>query len=123
MKTKNLLYVTFVLVVVSLLSVTPVLASNGEECLHAEHTIQSLRHCVAHAAEMGHIDNQGVANSLLAKLNGAQAALGRGQIHVAVAKLEAFIHEVKAQVGKHIDAVHADHMITHAQEVIHALSH
>lgn len=123
MKTKNLRYVTFVLVVVSLLSVTPVFASEGEQCLHPEHTIQALRDCVAHAAEMGHINNQGVAKSLLAKLDAAQAALDHEQTQVVVATLEAFIHEVEAQAGKHIEAVHADHMIMHAQHVIHGLSH
>jgi hypothetical protein len=123
MKTKHLRYVTFILVIVSLLSVTPVFASDGEECTHPEHTIQSLRDCVVHATEMGHIDNQGIANSLLVKLDAAQAAFGRGQTRVAVAKLEAFIHEVEAQAGKHIEAMHAEHMIMHAKEVIQALSH
>jgi len=122
MKKQNLLYVTCVLVVVSLLSVTPVFASDGEQCPHPEHTIQALRDCVVHAAEMGHIDNQGVANSLLAKLDAAQAAFDRGQTQVAVATLEAFIHEVEAQAGKHIDPEHADHMVMHAWHVIHGLS-
>ena len=122
MRTRNLLYVMFVLII-SLLSVTPALASNSEECLHVEHTIQSLRDCVAHATEMEHIYNQGVANSLLAKLDGAQAASNQGHSRVALAKLEAFIHEVEAQAGKHIDAMHAEHMMMHAQEVIHALSY
>ena len=121
MKTKNLRYVTFVLVVVSLLSVTPVVASDGDECPHHEATVPSLRACVVHAAEMGYIDNQGVANSLLTKLDAAQAALDRGQNHVAVAKLKAFIHAVEAQAGKHIDAHHAAHMVMHANEVINAL--
>lgn len=120
MKTKKLFYITFVLVVVSLLSVTPVLAS--EACPHPEHTIQALRACVTDAAAMGHIDNQGVANSLLAKLDSAQAALDRAQPQVAVTKLTAFIHEVEAQAGKHIDAEHANHMVMHAQEVIAVLS-
>lgn len=84
-------------------------------------TIASLHHCVMHAQEMGHIDNAGVANSLLKKLDAAQAAEDRGQITVAVKNLEAFIHAVEAQLGKHIDAVHGAHMIDHAQRVIAAL--
>lgn len=121
MKKQNLLYITFVLVIVSLLSVTPVFASDDEQCPHPEYTIRALRACVAHAVEMGHIDNQGVAKSLLAKLDAAQAAYDRGQLQVAVATLTAFIHEVEAQAGNHIDAMHADHMVMHAQHVIHAL--
>lgn len=59
MKIQNLLYVTLVVAVVSLFSVTPVFANEGMHCLHTEHTIQSLRNCVAHAAEMRHIENRG----------------------------------------------------------------
>lgn len=121
MKTKKSLYILFVLVVVSLLSVTPVLAS--EACPHPEPTIQALHACVTDAIAMGHIDNRGVANSLLAKLDSAQAALDRGQTQVAAANLHAFIQEVKAQTGKHIAAEHAEHMVMHAQAVIDNLSH
>lgn len=123
MKIQNLLYVTLVVAVLSLFSVTPVFANEGMHCPHTEHTIQSLRNCVAHAAEMRHIENRGVTNSLLAKLDAARAAADRGQNHVAVAKVEAFIHEVEAQAGKHIDTTHANHMIMHAQHVIHSLGH
>ena len=91
-----------------------------DECPH-EATIQSLRTCVQHAAEHGHIDNQGVTRSLLAKLNAAQAAQGRGQTEVAVKVLEAFAHEVAAQAGKHILQEHAEHLLLHAQVVIEAL--
>jgi hypothetical protein len=123
MKLKNLLSVTFVLLIVSLLVVTPVFAGNDEECSHADrHTIASLRACVVHAVDMKHIDNQGVANSLLAKLDTALAASKRGQTHVVVAKLKAFIHEVEAQAGKHIDGMHVEHMVMHTQKVIQDLS-
>jgi hypothetical protein len=84
-------------------------------------TVQALHHCVLHAVEMGHIDNAGVARSLLAKLDGAQAALDRNQPAVAVNKLQAFIREVQAQAGRHIQAEHAAHMIMHAENVIAAL--
>ena len=123
MKKQRLLSVTFVLVVVSLLAVTPVFANAEGECSHAASTVASLRDCVTHAAEMGHIDNQGVGNSLLAKLDAAQIALDRQQTPVAVAKLEAFLHEVEAQAGKHIDKEHAEHMAMHAQDIIKGLSH
>jgi hypothetical protein len=70
---------------------------------------------------MGFIDNQGVARSLLAKLDAAAAAAERGQPMVAVQAVQAFANEVTAQAGKHIEAEHADHMLTHAQVVIQAL--
>ena len=52
--------------------------------------------------EAGDISNKGVFNSLLTKLEGAQAALGRGNVTAAANKLEAFINEVMAQNGKHV---------------------
>lgn len=84
-------------------------------------TIASLTTCVEHAASQGLITSQGVANSLLAELNAAQAALDRGQTSVAINDLQAFIYEVQAQAGKHIDSMHAQHMVMHAQLVIQAL--
>lgn len=121
MKTKKVLYATLVFVIVSLLSVAPVFASDGEPCPHSAPTVLSLRACVEHAVGEDHIDNQGVAKSLVAKLDAAQAAVDRRQKDVAVVQLEAFLQEVEAQAGKHIDAMHADHMIMHAQEVISVL--
>lgn len=88
---------------------------------HSGTTIESLHHCVTHAYEMGHIDNGGVARSLLAKVNAAQAADDRGQAAVAIRNLAAFMLEVDAQAGHHIDAEHAQHMIEHAESVIEAL--
>ena len=90
-------------------------------CDHTGTTIASLHHCVGHAYDMGHITNKGVANSLLAKLDAAQAALDRGQPGVAVNLLHAFINEVNAQAGKHIVADHAGHLVEHARNVITAL--
>ena len=86
-----------------------------------EATISSMQTCVEHSARLGLIDNQGVAGSLLAKLAAAQAAQDRGRNPVAVHLLQAFIHEVEAQAGKHIDADQVEHMIGHVQDVIQAL--
>ena len=97
----------------------PLFAQHDQMCEMT--TIASLRGCVMHAREMGHIDNAGVVNSLLKKLDAAQAAENRGQLAVAVNQLEAFIHAVEAQLGKHIDADHGTHMIHHAHAVIAAL--
>jgi hypothetical protein len=84
-------------------------------------TIASLRHCVEHAYTMGDITNAGVARSLLTKLDAAQAAVDRGQNAVAVHVLQAFISEVLAQAGVHIDPTHAEHMVMHATMVIQNL--
>ena len=58
-----------------LLVAAPAFAAEDHACDHTGTTIESLHHCVMHAYDMGHITNKGVANSLLAKLDAAQAAL------------------------------------------------
>ena len=104
-----------------LLTSAPVLAADAMTCDHTGTTIASLHDCVMHAYDMGHITNNGAANSLLAKLDAAQAALDRGQPGVAVSLLHAFIDEVNAQAGKLIVADHAIHLVEHAGNVIKAL--
>ena len=99
----------------------PAFASDEHMCSHDMNTVESLHHCVNHALEMGHIANAGVGNALLAKLNAAQAAADRGQPAVAINLLSAFINQVQAQSGVHVDATHAEHMIMHAEMVIAAL--
>lgn len=100
----------------------PAYAADMDDMLCEATTIEALHHCVAHAAEGGHITQAGVAHSLLAKIEAADAAASRGQVAVAVAQLQAFIHEVEAQSGKSVDAMHADHMVSHAQRVIDTLT-
>ena len=84
-------------------------------------TIAALQDCVSHALAIGHIDNAGIGNSLLSKLDAAQRAQDRGEHAVATSLLNAFILEVEAQAGKHIDEAHASHMVAHAEAVIAAL--
>ena len=117
---KKLLLVLSIVVMLSLLA-APALAAGDMTCDHDATTITSLHNCVMHASDVGHINNKGVANSLMAKLDAAQAALDRGQTGVAVNKLHAYVNEVRAQSGKHIDSTHADHLAEHAQNVIAAL--
>lgn len=81
-------------------------------------TIEALSHCVEHAIRGGHITSVGVATSLISKLDAAQRAELRGQRAVAARIVGAFIYEVQAQAGIHIEEGHAEHMIGHAQEVI-----
>src|SRR6266487_2045914 len=113
------LVILVALVGVGLLASGTARAQANDVCVH-EPTISSLRACVQHAADEGFIDNQGVTNSLLAKLDAAQAALDRGQTSVAINNLEAFIYEVQAQAGKHIQQEHAGQLVEHAQVVIQA---
>ena len=120
---KKLLFVLSIVAMLSLLA-APALAAGDMTCDHGGATmdpIESLHHCVMHAYDMGHITNAGVANSLMAKLDAAQAAFDRGQTDVAINLLNAFINEVDAQSGKSIAADHAAHLAMHAQMVIMAV--
>ena len=114
------LTILLTVVVLGVILAGPVPAQAQDMCSH-EPTIQSLRECVQHAVMEGHIDDATIAQSLFAKLDAAQAALDRGQPAVALQILQAFIYEVQAQAGIHIDPQHAAHMIMHAQMVIAAL--
>jgi hypothetical protein len=116
--------VTFLLalVIVSLVGARPALADMGMQCTNDMSTVESLQMCVQHSYEQGHIDNKGVARSLFAKLDAAQAAIDGGQPAVAINILQAFVQEVEAQAGVHIDADHALHMVQHAEMVIEALA-
>ncbi len=99
-------------------------AGAGDLSCSMEPTVVSLEQCVGHAAEMGAIDNVGVANSLLSKLKAAESVLARNSrdaAWTAVNVLGAFIGEVQAQAGTHIEAQHAQHMVMHAQIVISTL--
>ena len=111
----------FMVVALSLLLVSPALAQEDMGCTHDVATIASLRECVVHAREMGHIDSDRVAQNLLRKLDQAQAKLDGGKVDAAIEKLEGFIEIVQEQSGQHIDPMHAEHLIEHAQMVIAAL--
>lgn len=118
MPTKKLLLAILLAALFSLTLAIPAFAMEGHDCTHVA-TIDSLRE---HASMTDHVDNQGVANSLVAKLDAADAALDRGQPDVAANLLNAFINQVQAQSGKHIHADHAGCLINHAGEVIDNLS-
>ena len=117
------LFTFVVLFVLGFLALSPaVVAAEEMQCPgHDMDTVQSLGMCVEHALAMGAITNQGVASSLLAKVDAAQEAVDRGQTAVAALILQALINEVRAQSGVHIEAGHAQHLIAHAQRVIDAL--
>jgi hypothetical protein len=117
----RILFLALIAVALGLFSAAPTSAAEMEHCAHAP-TISALRTCVQHAIDHGHIDNLGVGQSLLAKLDSAQRSLDRSQPAVAINQLEAFIHELDAQSGRHIETEHATHLRTHAQHVVTALS-
>ena len=121
MRIKSLLSIALLIAVIFLAFPTVAFASDEHTCAHAP-TVQSLRDCVVHAGEAGHIDNRGITQSLVAMLDAAQKAQDLGQTDVAINNLQAFIQHVEAQAGKHIHAEHAAHMVVHANEVIAALS-
>jgi hypothetical protein len=73
---------------------------------------------VKSALSSGAITNAGVANSLLAKLNEAKAARGRGQCATAALIYQAFINEVQAQSGKAIAPATASQLVSEAQFLI-----
>jgi FIMAH domain-containing protein len=95
-------------------------AASMDTCVHAP-TIASLHDCVVVMTAQGVITNQGIANSMLAQVDAAQAALNRGQSGVAVNILQAFTREVSAQAGISILQPHADDLISHAELVIQSL--
>ena len=109
------------LIAASVLAIAPARAQALDECPHAA-TIAALHACVQHAADHGVIDTPGLATSLHRKLDGAQAALERNQARVASNILEAVVHEVDAQSGRHIAAEHAQHFVMHVELVIGALT-
>lgn len=108
-------------VAMSLLMVSPVLAHEDTGCAHDVATIASLRECVVHAQQMGHIESDRVAQKLIKQLAKAQAYLDCGKVDKAIGKLEDFIGKIQGQAGRHIDPMHAEHLIHHAHMVIATL--
>jgi 2',3'-cyclic-nucleotide 2'-phosphodiesterase (5'-nucleotidase family) len=81
-------------------------------------TADTLVASVNRFASEGKIDDNGVLESLLQKLQGVLDALKKDQTTAAINKLEAFINEVQAQSGKHITEDTANLLIADAQWVI-----
>jgi hypothetical protein len=81
-------------------------------------TIEGLIALLDGYCQQGQIDNQGVCQSLRVKLTASQDYLNQGQADKAAKSLEAFIHEVEAQRGKHIMIEAADRLTTVARQLI-----
>ena len=114
------LSIALIVLALSMFGTSTALAEPASTCSMTA-TVQSLHDCVLHAQQIGTIDNAGIVASLLAKLDATQAALDRGQPHVAIQLLQAFIQEVEAQANAHIAQPHAGHLVLHAGIVIQAL--
>jgi len=81
-------------------------------------TAQSIMDDVQQFVNNGSINNNGIANSLLAKLSAAQNARSKGNCNEAANNYQAFINEVSAQSGKHISPTAAAILIADAQYLI-----
>jgi hypothetical protein len=81
-------------------------------------TADSIKDDVTQFLQSGAINHSGIANSPLSKLNSAAAARGRSQCSAAASIYQAFINELQAQSGKHVDAPAAAIMIADAQYLI-----
>jgi len=64
------------------------------------------------------LDDGALGRSLDKKLSAIQAALDRGRIPVAINVLDAFIHQVQAQQGKHISTRCACVLVEYAEQLI-----
>ena len=81
-------------------------------------TPESIKGDVTQFLQSGAINNGGIANSLLAKLDTAAAKRASGDCSVAANLYAAFINDLQAQSGKHVTAAAAAIMIADAQYLI-----
>jgi 2',3'-cyclic-nucleotide 2'-phosphodiesterase (5'-nucleotidase family) len=81
-------------------------------------TIDSLKDSLKRFLDEGKIDDVGVYNALLSKLEAFQAGVSRGKNASAANVLQAFINQVTAQSGKHITAEAAALLIKDAEWII-----
>lgn len=73
------------------------------------------------AFDLTWIDSDGVLNSLIQELENADSALARGQTNSAVNELQAFINEVEAQKGRHINKEAAEILADDARTLINGI--
>jgi hypothetical protein len=77
-------------------------------------TFQSTLSDVGNSLQLGLIDNQGIANSLMQKIKAARDAGGRARLNI----LSAFQNEVNAQAGKHVNELSAQVLLEDADSLI-----
>ncbi len=77
---------------------------------------------IANSSQLGLIDNNGIAQSLTAKIQAAAAAAQRGQQKTSGNMLNAFSDEVRAQSGKHVSSLAAQVLLEDSDSLIRELS-
>ena len=68
--------------------------------------------------KIGYITNKGIYNSLSKKVENAEKQADKGKYNTAINHLNAFINEVNAQRGKHIDEYAADKILIYDAEAL-----
>lgn len=74
-------------------------------------TFAGLKAKIAALRAAGLIDNDGTVRSLMAKVEAAEAAAGRGQSGAARNQLGALVNELQAQTDKHVSATAGDQLV------------
>ncbi|MFO7889665.1 MAG: hypothetical protein R6V04_04925 [bacterium] len=92
-----------------------------EENLDDSDFISNLIFRIQEAYDKGWIDNHGIANSLTKKLEHAQKQLNKGKTKQAINQLNAFLHQVTAQEGKHLNKEAHDLLKYNAEYLIEKL--
>jgi hypothetical protein len=77
-------------------------------------TLADIRNSLA----LGFIDDEGIANSLLSKINAASAAHAQGETKRVSGILDAFINEVNAQTSKHINGIAPQVLLSDARSLL-----
>jgi pimeloyl-ACP methyl ester carboxylesterase len=85
-------------------------------------TLESLQGTVERLCTLGLIDNRGVCNALVQKIQAAIRKRDSGQLQVAAANVNAFINQVEAQTQKHIPTQAAALLVADAQYVTQHLT-
>lgn len=84
-------------------------------------TPSSLKQDITLSRKIGWIDNDGIMNSLLKKVDTMEASIAKGNKEAAKNQLNAFINEVNAQKGKHISDKAAKIFLEDAQYLSESL--
>ncbi|MCI0683923.1 MAG: cadherin domain-containing protein [Gemmataceae bacterium] len=95
-------------------------ASFTVRVLSANTLLDRLIACIVELRQQGTLNN-GQANSLIVKLNGAQKSLDRGDRNTAVNHMNSFKHEVEAIRGHILTTDQADSLLDKTDEILAAI--
>jgi hypothetical protein len=88
----------------------------------SEVTIEDLIAYINEAYKTGSVNNKGIANSLISKLETARAQLDKGKSKQAINALEAFLNELEAQRGKHVNIDAYEYLRENVMSIIEQIS-